>query len=404
MHQEHVVIVFLEFVLLIGLGIFGRAGAKALNQSPVLGELVIGVITATIVHLAGGSFGSLVRDMHLFGEIGVVILLFFVGLELNLKDLIKAGPRAGKVAGLGVAVPLVLGVLCSYILLPIAGFNTALFIGATLCATSVGISARVFKDLKRLGSGEAQLVLGAAVIDDVLGLIILTVVSGLAGQGEFDAVALARTIIIASLFIGFIVWFGEGLGRIAIENLEFLEPEGRRLLIPVATCFFLSWIAGEAGLAPILGAFAAGLMMRDSHYKEKGEPIQEQVQPLESLFAPMFFVLMGLQVDLSTLFHGRVFLLAVILCIAAVVGKLACALVAGKKVDGLIVGIGMIPRGEVGLIFAGVGRSLEVFDDDLFAALVIMIIVTTLITPPLLRWSIYRQAELDLPPPPGAKS
>lgn len=391
MHQDHVVIVFLEFVLLIGLGIFGRVGATALKQSPVLGELVIGVITATVVHLAGGNFGTLVRDMHIFGEIGVVLLMFFVGLETNLKDLIKVGPLAGKVAAVGVVVPLILGIFCSYIMLPIAGLSTALFIGATLCATSVGISARVFKDLKCLGSNEAQLVLGAAVIDDVLGLIILTVVSGLATQGAFDAVALAQTILVAGIFIGCIVWFGEGIGRVAIENLEFLEPGGRRLLLPVASCFFLSWAAGEAGLAPIIGAFAAGLMMRDSHYKEKGAPIQEQVQPLESVFAPIFFVLMGLQVDLSSLFRGHVLLLAIVLCVAAVIGKLACALVAGKKVDGLTVGIGMIPRGEVGLIFAGVGRSLEIFDDDLFAALVIMIIVTTLITPPLLRWSIHRE-------------
>jgi len=333
----------------------------------------------------------------------VILLLFVVGLETDVRDMIRVGPQALKVAGVGMVVPLILGILCGYTMLPLATFPTYLFIGATLCATSVGISARVFKDLRRLGSSEAKLVLGAAVIDDILGLVVLTVVSGIASQGVFELIPLVKIILITAVFLGVVIWYGEAIARVLIENLAFLEPK-RRFLIPLTVCFLLSWLAGEIGLATIVGAFAAGLILRDEHYAEPGAPIREQIHPIESLFAPVFFVLMGLQVDLSAFLHPSVFFLALVLCVAAVAGKMACALVTDKKIDGIMVAIGMIPRGEVGLIFAGVGRTLDVLDDDLFAAIVIMVIFTTLITPVALRWAIEKNQEVDLPPPPPARS
>ncbi|MGZ3722769.1 MAG: cation:proton antiporter [Bdellovibrionales bacterium] len=404
MHQDHFALVLIELVLVIGLSLFGRVAADAFKQSAVLGELLVGVICANVVRLAGGSFAGVVHDLNIFGEFGVIILLLVVGLETNVRDMVRVGPQAIKVAGVGMAAPLLLGILCGYIMLPIGTFPTYLFIGATLCATSVGISARVFKDLKRLNSPEAQLVLGAAVIDDILGLIVLTVCSGIASQGQFELMPLIKTILITGVFLGVIVWFGEALARVVVQNLEFLEAGKKRFLIPLATCFFLAWLAGEIGLATIVGAFAAGLILRDDQYAEPGTPIREQIAPLESLFAPVFFVLMGLQVDLSTFLHPSILLLALVLCVAAVAGKMACTLITDKKLDGVLVGIGMIPRGEVGLIFAGVGRTLDVLDDDLFAALVIMIIFTTLITPLALRWAVARNQEAELPPPPPMRS
>jgi Kef-type K+ transport system membrane component KefB len=394
MNPEHFAILLLELVLIIGLSLVGRASATALEQPAVLGEMLAGMVCANLVHLAGGSFGGVVHDLNVFGEFGVILLLFSVGLETNLTDLLKVGPQALKVAAVGVIAPLLLGLICGHWLIANATFATSLFIGAALTATSVGITSRVFKDLKRLGSSEAQLVLGAAIVDDVLGLILLAVVSGIASQGEFALLPMAKVALVAALFLGVIIWFGETVMAAVVPNLEFLEPPNRRLLVPLALCFFLAWLANQIGLASIVGAFAAGVMLKDRFFAQSGPTLLGELAPLESLFAPVFFVLIGLQVDLSTLLHGWVFVLAVSLSLAAVVGKLACALVVDKKLDGLMVGAGMIPRGEVGLIFAGIGRTLEVIDDEVFAAIVLMVVFTTLITPPALKWVLERE---DMP-------
>lgn len=396
MHHDHLALILLELALVIGLSMFGRIAASSLNQPSVLGELLIGVVFAGLVHLGGGSLSAIVHDINIFGNLGVILLLFLVGLETNVQDMIKVGPRASMVAGMGVAAPLILGSLCGYWLAPHSTLPENLFIGATLCATSVGITARVFKDLNALASNEAKLVLGAAVIDDVLGLVLLGVVSGIAINGNFEFLPALKLVVLAALFLGSIIWFGEKMAAEVVPNLLFLEPQGRRLLIPLVICFLFSWLAGEIGLAAIVGAFAAGLILRDRHFEvKKGEAptIYNEIAPVEALFAPVFFVLMGLQVDLSSLLHSNILFLAIGLCFVAIVGKLACALVSGPEVDGSSVGIGMLPRGEVGLIFAGVGRSLEVLDDELFAALVIMIIFTTLIAPPALRWSMARTSR-----------
>jgi Kef-type K+ transport system membrane component KefB len=396
MHHDTFSLLLVQLVLLIGLGMIGRLAARSLAQPEVLGELLAGVLFVNLVHLGGGSLVDVIGNFKTFANLGAVILLFVVGLQTNIHDLLNVGRRSMIIAIVGVLSPFLLGLLSLIWLTPDYGMSIRLFIAATLCATSIGITARLFKDLKMLNSREAKVVLGAAVIDDVLGLVLLTIMSGIAVQGHFEFWPALKISAIAVVFLGGVLWLGETLVGNISKSLAFLEPGGRRLLLPLMICFLFSWLASEAGLASIVGAFAAGAVLRDEHLTSRdGLRISEEIAPLESLFAPLFFVLMGLQVELATLFQGQVLLLAIGLCIVAVLGKMACAMVSGPGIDGLKVGIGMIPRGEVGLIFAGVGRTLDVLDKDIFAALVIMIIFTTVITPPAMRWAVERNANSD---------
>jgi Kef-type K+ transport system membrane component KefB len=279
------------------------------------------------------------------------------------------------------------------------------FLGATLSATSVGITARVLKDLGKSQTQEARIILGAAVIDDVLGLVILAVVTGMiaaadrGGAISYGTIALivikAVVFLVASLAIG--VRFSPRLFRLAAR----LQARGVLLALGLAFCFLLAWLASALGLAPIVGAFAAGLILEDVHYKEftdRGEHgLEELIAPISSFLAPVFFVVMGLRTDLAVFADLRVLGLAGALTVAAVLGKQVCSLgVVGKGVDRLSVGLGMIPRGEVGLIFANVGATLTlggqpVVSHEEFSAVVVMVIVTTMFTPPALKWSLGRE-------------
>ena len=399
MNPNHFALILLEFVLVIGLSLFGRAVAKALEQPVVFGELLVGLVCSTLVRFGGGSFVGVAHDLSLFAELGIVLLMFHIGLDTNVKDLIANGPQAMKVAAVGVIAPLGLGLLTSYFLISNGGFTTHLFVATALCATSVGLTARLFADMRRLGSPEAQLVLTAAVFDDVLGLILLTLSAGLAAQGEVALIPVLKIVGLAVVFFGVLGWFGETLVGAVMQNVEFLEPPGRRLLIPLALCFFLSWLANQIGLATIVGAFMAGLILKDEHFQTDGPSVRSEIESLATLFAPVFFVVLGLQVDLFSLAKGNVLMLTICLTIAAVLGKMACSLVVGDKIDGVIVGVGMIPRGEVGLIFASLGRSLEILDDDVFSAIVLTIVITTLAAPAALRWALARETMPEPPPP-----
>jgi Kef-type K+ transport system membrane component KefB len=279
------------------------------------------------------------------------------------------------------------------------------FLGATLSATSVGITARVLKDLGKSQTKEARIILGAAVIDDVLGLVILAVVTGMIAAADrggtlsyvtISAIFLkALVFLFASLFLG--VRFSPRLFRLAAK----LEARGVLLAVGLAFCFLLAWLASVIGLAPIVGAYAAGLILEDVHYKEftdRGEHgLEELVAPISSFLAPVFFVVMGLRTDLRVFADPRVLGLAGALTVAAVLGKQVCSIgVLGPGVDRLSIGLGMIPRGEVGLIFANIGATLTiggqpVVSREEFSAVVVMVIVTTMLTPPALKWSLGRK-------------
>ena len=387
--------------------------AVRLGQASVLGELMAGVALGNLDLLGVDIFEWMGADsvVDIFARLGVVLLLFEVGLESTVGQMLKTGWSSLIVALAGVVTPFGLGWLVGFLLVPEAGVYAHVFIGATLTATSVGITARVLKDLGCAQSPEARIVLGAAVIDDVLGLVILAVVTGIiaaAASGEsLSALDVGKTLFASLGFLGGSLALGVWLSPRAFRVASRLESNGVLLALALAFCFALSWAANAIGLAPIVGAFAAGLILEHAHYidfRDRGErELEELVQPLTQFLVPIFFVVMGLRTDLRAFAADGVLLLACALTVVAILGKLACSLgVRGGVADRLSVGIGMIPRGEVGLIFAniGIGLSLNgqpVVSQHEFSAIVVMVIVTTMITPPMLKWALARVARRQLP-------
>jgi Kef-type K+ transport system membrane component KefB len=330
----------------------------------------------------------------------VLILAFMVGLQSSIGEMRQVGARATLVALLGVIAPFVLGFLLSSELLPEGGLPAHLFVAATLCATSVGITARVFQDLGDIKSNEARVVLGAAVIDDVLGLLLLAVVAGIATSGEIDALEVGRISLLATVFLGSVFLFGERFARAAAHLFEGLDRQQGKLLFPIALAFTLAWLANVVQLAAIVGAFAAGLIVSDEYFAEDshGWKIEDLVAPLEAIFAPVFFVLMGMQVNLASFAEPSTLLMAAAFTAVAIVGKIVSGIPAGAGVDRLSVGVGMVPRGEVGLIFASIGRGIGVVSDAVFSAIVVMVMVTTFFAPVALRWSMARAERRRVAP------
>jgi Kef-type K+ transport system membrane component KefB len=395
-------------VMLLVAKLGGELFAK-FDQPAVLGELVGGIVVGALSLFGVGWVEQLRTDavVAALAEIGVIILLFEVGLESNVGEMMSVGWSSLLVATLGVVAPFLLGWGVAALLLPGESTLGHLFIGATLCATSVGITARVLRDIGKLQTREASIILGAAVIDDVLGLLILAVIAGViraAAAGEM--LALASVGLIALKSIAFLV--GALLvGQFVVPRVSRVAGrlEGRGVLVAFAVsfCFLLAWAAAKMGLAPIVGAFAAGLVLDEVHFEsfaERGErTLTELLAPVSALLVPVFFVLMGLKVDLRAFGRVEVIGFAAALTAVAIIGKQACSLgVVGRGVNRTAVGLGMIPRGEVGLIFAGIGATLilptadgvgrPVVSAATFGAVVIMVVITTLITPPALKWSM----------------
>jgi Kef-type K+ transport system membrane component KefB len=423
-HSDPVAPLLLALIVILGVAKLSSEAFERMHQPAVLGELIGGVILGNLILLSPAwSFFEPLRAtvltedwaiaLDLLARIGVLILLFEVGLETTVKDMMKVGASSLLVATLGVVAPFILGSLASWLfikeipaelaaIVP-TGFSLAyvhMFIGAVLCATSVGITARVLKDLGKLQLRESKIILGAAVIDDVLGLIILAVVAGIvsaAEQGTELAVgSILKLIAIAVLFLGVSLVLGITLIPRIMGLLARLRTAGIMLLSALMFAFALSYLANAAGLAPIVGAFAAGLVLEEVHFRGFREEItiEQLLRPVSTLFVPVFFVLMGIQVRLETFANPSVLGVAAGLTIAAIIGKQICGFgVLEKGLDRLTVGVGMIPRGEVGLIFASIGRNLKVIDAATFSAVVIMVIVTTLITPPVLKWTLSRSAD-----------
>jgi Kef-type K+ transport system membrane component KefB len=380
--------------------------AQRLKQPAVLGELAGGVLVGNLdlFGFAGLDFIGTDPIVDALANLGVIVLLFEVGLESTLGQMARVGLSAFVVAVLGVVAPALLGFGVGVVLLPDHSVYVHLFLGATLTATSVGITARVLRDIGQSQSKEARVILGAAVIDDVLGLVALAAVSGIIAAADQGVAAelgpIALIIGKAVVFLGGSVGLGVLLTPFLYRHAARMRGGGVLLGVSLAFCFFLSWLAGVFGLAPIVGAFAAGLILEGAHYKpfvDKGEhQLEELIHPVSHFLAPVFFVVMGFRVDLATFAHVEVLGLALALTAAAVVGKQVCMLgVFDKSIRKLPVGIGMIPRGEVGLIFANIGLGLTVageriIDDGTFTAVVIMVILTTLLTPPALTWSFGR--------------
>ena len=385
-----------------------------MRQPAVLGELLVGVVLGNLVLLGfdglefmrpsaphAASPGLVSTTLDMLARIGVILLLFEVGMESSVREMVKVGWSALLVAVLGVIAPMGLGWATGRWLLPEESWHVHLFLGATLCATSVGITARVLKDMGKSQTAVAKIVLGAAVIDDVLGLVVLAVVQAIIVQGSasFGEVAWLSGKAFGFLIIALLLgdWLSPHLFRVA----SMLRVRGMLMITGLVFCFALSWCASLIGLAPIVGAFAAGLILDEKHHAHmhaKDErSLEDWVLPVTTLLVPIFFVMMGFQVDLRSFRDPQVLLLASGLTVVAILGKQVCSLgVIGPGIDRLSVGIGMIPRGEVGLIFAAIGQGLvshgvPVIKPPVYSAIVVMVMVTTLVTPPLLSWSLRRK-------------
>jgi Kef-type K+ transport system membrane component KefB len=386
---------------------------ERLGQPSVLGELIVGILAGNVALLGGPDLSALASSetLTVIAELGAVLLLFHVGLESTPRDMMAVGNRAALVAVVGVVAPMLLGFGVGELMRPQESWMLHAFLGAMLAATSVGITARVLKDADALRSPFARIILGAAVIDDVLGLVVLAVVAGIitaaAAGTALSAASVALIIGKAVVFLIGALLVGSLISPRLFRGALKLRSRGVVLALALGFCFFLSYLALRAGLAPIVGAFAAGLVLEDVHFEghvQRGEPpLHESLEPLIALLVPVFFIRMGMLVDLRSFASASVLGFAALLTLAAILGKLACALAAPKGVSGLTLGLGMMPRGEVGLIFAGIGAQLmlsgrPVVDPGTYAAAVFMVVATTMLTPPLLLWSIRRQTGAEALP------
>ena len=420
-HMDPVAPTLIALIVILASAKIGSELFERLNQPAVLGELLAGVVLGNLVliHPSWNFFGPLrlasgapdwaiVVDQ--LSRIGVVILLFEVGLESTVQGMLKVGGSSFLVAVVGIIAPFGLGYAVSWLmirelpagLVPIVppGFSLQyvhLFIGAVLSATSVGITARVLKDLGKMQRKESQIILGAAVIDDVLGLLILAVIAGVIAAAESgqppEVLAIVKLAAAALVFlVGSLVLGATVVPRI-MTRLARLRTSGVMLISSLLLAFGLSYIAAIIGLAPIVGAFAAGLILEEAHFRGFRDEItvEKLLRPIATMLVPIFFVVMGIGVRLETFSNTGVLGLAAGLTIAAILGKQVCGFgVIERGLDRLSVGVGMIPRGEVGLIFAGIGRALKVIDDGTFSAIVMMVMLTTVCTPPVLKYTLAR--------------
>lgn len=378
----------IELVLILAAAKIGGEVAERLKQPAVLGELVAGI-------LIGGPIGWLAIDpnavaLQVMAEIGAVLLLFEAGLESDVDDLRRLGPAALWVAFAGVALPFILGYAVALLLnLPSHG---AIFLGAALTATSVGITTRTFQDLRVTERPEARIVLGAAVADDVIGLVLLAVVSGIATSGSFSLLSglkiagFALAFLIGSVLIGI---FGAPFVMRLVARMRTRAALSTMALI---FCFLMAALAHRfGGLAPIVGAFAAGLVLSTTEHKLHFEA---RLKPVADIFIPIFFVLMGAAMPIgainpTTRAGQATLLLALALVVVGVVGKVVGGMtVPVRGLSRLMVGVGMVPRGEVGLIFANVGLTHHLIARGQFTAIVLMVMATTFVTPPLLKRSL----------------
>ena len=357
--------------------------AGRIGQPAVLGELVAGVVLGTSVL---GLVDSHDKVLHVLAELGVLLLLFEIGLETDLAKLLHVGVSSTLVAVVGVVLPFALGYAVAHF--AAASELVCVLAGATLTATSVGITARILSDLGRLHEPESQIVLGAAVIDDVVGLVILAVVKVLTGGNEITAGGVALIVLQAFGFLAVALVVGRLVMPPLIDRLTKTPILGPELVVGVIVAFGLAWLADLAGSALIIGSFVAGLLLRETaarHTIEKG------THSLGMFFVPIFFVSVGAAVDIRSFDptnaeNHSALRLGGLLIVAAVIGKFAAGYAPVRfRGNKAVIGVGMIPRGEVGLIFAKMGLDSKVFKAEEFAAVTLMVMVTTFLAPPLLR-------------------
>jgi Kef-type K+ transport system membrane component KefB len=386
---------------------------ERLHQPPVIGELLagaiigpyalgwIGVPDRVLIDAFHGDVATATEAMALvtrvIGELSVVVLLFFVGLETRLSDILSVGGRASSVAVAGVILPFVLGYGLFAIVLGQPQVESV-FLGAAMVATSVGITARVLRDLGVIASRASRIILGAAVIDDILGMIILAVVVGIAATGTVSFLSLATITGQAVVFTVVLVvvgsWvvrrYGLGLARLKMDNAPFA--------VALLAMLGLATLSAAIGLAAIIGAFLAGMVFAEA--REHFE-LQRQALPIYQFLVPFFFVFTGAQVDWRLFLDGSVMGIAIAVTVLAIVGKLlgcGLAMLGNNTRQMMIVGVGMAPRGEVGLIVANLGLALGAVTGQVFSVVVVMSILTTIVVPPVLRLLYVGDPETEISP------
>lgn len=377
MSSSAVAIILMKIVIIIAVARLLGYLAERLKQPAVLGELIAGI-------LLGPSLFDLVHETDpiftFLAEIGVIVLLFLVGLESNIYQLLKVGKASFFVAVLGILVPFGLGYFyCIY-----AGYSTmiALLVGGTLTATSVGITMRVLSELGKTNSEEGKIILGAAVLDDIIGLIVLAVIVGILATGKVSLFTVLELSGYSLLFLIGSIYLGIVFVPTIHKLVHKLELEKTFVISAFIFALFLAALANWIGLATIIGSFAAGLVLERTEHKEH---FHQKMKPVADLFVPIFFVMAGAVMDVRTLLNLNVLLPILILTAIAVVGKIVAGLGAhGTKASKVAVGLGMIPRGEVGLIFATYGLSYKIFSSELYSIIVVVVMLTTFVTPPLL--------------------
>lgn len=379
------------------------------GQPSVLGEIVAGIFLGNLI-LIGFPYAESLKTnvvIEALAQIGVIVLLFEVGLETNLREMIKVGGLSLVVAIVGVITPFALGTLVAIFFIPSGATMTHIFIGAMVTATSIGITARVLRDLGHIHRQESQIILGAAVIDDILALLVLGVVQGAAvaaARGaELDMTVYLLVGVKAMAFLIGAILIGQFVMPRIFKTFSTFESKGFVIGLSLAICFISAYVATQVGLAAIIGGFAAGLILDEVHFRHfmdhQKHHLEDFLAPITALLAPIFFVFIGLKVNLTAFGKPAILGFAAALTAAAVIGKLSCSLVITRRnVNRLAVGFGMVPLGEVVLFFASVGAGLTLLNirgvpepivsPDTFSVIVILVMITTLIAPPFLKWTL----------------
>jgi Kef-type K+ transport system membrane component KefB len=395
----------LAIALILTVAKVGGDLAVRLRQSAVLGELFAGIVLG---NLPLPFLVELRTDpsIDMLARLGVLLLLFQVGLESTVGEVAKVGAASAVVALLGTLGTLAAGWAAATLVLPESGHLLRLLLAAALTATSVGISARVLREAGAARRREGHTILAASVIDDILGLVVLAIMSWAVQHGDgppVDLLSVVWIIVKTLAFLAGAIVVGVKLSPVLFALTSRLRTEGALVAAGLSFCFVLAWASNVFGLGPIVGAFTAGLILEESHsarFVARGEPsLAHRMEPISSWLVPIFFVLMGLRTDLGALASPRRLVLAGALAAAAVAGKFLCAVGAGRSADRLTVAIGMLPRGEVTLVFANLGLSVGLLDGAKYSTLVVVVMLTTAITPTLLRWRLARTGALVAPRP-----
>ena len=448
-HSDPVIPILLALTVVTLFALMGRELAQRFEQPSVLGELTIGILIGNVGYWLGSDLITVLREstavfnaisltfdsgttleqalqqqldppqvaqllpiltsaqgnriidviqvIDIFSRIGLLFLLFVVGLESSIHEL-RASIKPGiRVAAIGIVAPFILGFGAMELFAPDVDWSSALMVAIALCATSIGITAHVFHELELEHTRTAHIVLSAAVIDDVLGLIMMAIGIDIIFRGSFDGMTVLYSISQAIMFLTSIYLLVPTLIRFTIHRLHHFALWEAELFVSFLLLTTLSWLADFVGLSAIVGAFAAGLILSNkefTYWKQDcpdnescylDEQIKNQIRPFEAILAPIFFVLMGTQVKLEAFLNQEIVLLASVLTIVAIAGKLVSGLGAPPHCPRLAIGAGMVPRGEVALILASLGKTMGVLDSTLFTAVVMMTIITTLLGPPILK-------------------